>query len=148
MKLKGIPFGSVFNASGARNFFIEDPWWYSRWYQTITGRSMWEGATFIAKTTTHAPREGNMPLKSGTVTPVEFKPRCIYINFLSGYALNSVGLSGLGAQWLLEQGRWQLYTKPFVISFMSVQKTTEQRLIELCEFATLLATTCRDSSHR
>ena len=139
MKLRGIPFGSVFNASGACNFFLEDPWWYSRWYQNIVGRSMWDGATFVAKTTTYAPREGNMPLIPGTVTPVEFKPRCIYINLFGGYALNSVGLSGPGAEWLLKRGYWQNYTEPFVISFMSVQKTTEQRLIELCEFATLLA---------
>ena len=61
MNLRGIDFGHVFCAAGARNFFGEG-YWHSRFAD-------WEGSTLVTKTTTIDPRAGNMPLKPGTTQP-------------------------------------------------------------------------------
>lgn len=155
MKLRGTEFGKVFCAAGARNFFgtEEDAYWFHRLWvlrffyglMSFLLRRPWglnyAGSTFVSKTTTLLPREGNMPLLKGTVTPRERFPKCVVANFWGGYALNKVGLSGPGAEWLLQQGQWQKRTSPFVVSFMSVAGTSDERLAELRVLVTLLMNT-------
>jgi len=133
MELRGINFGPVWGASGVQGFFGEG-YWYHKWIPGLN----FKNCTFVAKTTTLAPRPGNMPLEADGITPKEWKPKCIVVKFRKGVALNAVGLSGPGAMALLDTGRWQARTKPFFLSFMSVEKTAESRQEELRVFVRLL----------
>lgn len=130
MRLRGIDFPYIFNASGARNF---DGLGY--WYSPLVN---WGNSGLVAKTTTLAPRPGNMPLKVGTWQPQEILPKCIKVYPKQGMALNAVGLSGPGAERLIVSGVWQTWPKPFFISFMAVGETRLDRLVELREFVKLL----------
>lgn len=133
---KLVEFGHVFNSSGARNFYTEG-YPFHRW---IPGLS-YARCTFIAKTTTLLPREGNMPLETNGNMPTEFKPDCIRVYPWKGVVLNAVGLSGPGANLLLMIGIWQVIAKPFLLSFMSTADNATARLDELRTFVELLANT-------
>jgi dihydroorotate dehydrogenase len=133
MRLRGIDFGSVLDASGVRGFFGEG-YWYHRWMPGLD----FTGSTFVAKTTTLHPRAGNMPLKADGLSPRELRPKCIVVKPFQGVALNAVGLSGPGAAALLEDGRWQGRREPFFLSFMSVAATAEERHAEFRGFLDLL----------
>ncbi|MFZ6014766.1 MAG: hypothetical protein ACOYUZ_00200 [Patescibacteria group bacterium] len=135
MKLRGTEFGHVFCASGARNFFGEG-WPYHESFKHF-GLD-YTGSTLITKTTTIDPRKGNMPLKEDSTQPVERFPKCIIVKPFHGVALNSVGLSGPGLQWLLKQNRWQRLTEPFVISFMAVGQDHKERLQEYERLAEMM----------
>lgn len=140
MLLRDIPFGAVFNAPGACGFFGEG-YPFHRLWQSFG--MTWQGTRFVAKTTTLQPRLeptkglGNMPLRSDRITPIELVPRCIVVESFTGHVLNAVGLSGPGARYLFEQGRWQARTEPFMLSFMSVAPTKAVRQAELREFIQL-----------
>ena len=136
MKLRGIDFGPILDASGAQGFFGEG-YWYHRFLKPI-GLDF-TGCTFVAKTTTLEPRKGNMPMKKNCITAKEWKPRCVKVYFRKGIMLNAVGLSGPGAKALFEAGQWQKRTKPFFISFMSIEESPEKRIDELQEFVKLFA---------
>ena len=136
LNLRGVPFGEVFCAPGAKGFFGEG-YPYHRIAEKLG--MTWKGTTFVSKTITVPPRAGNMPMKPDRLTPREpFIPRSIVIKPLSGHVLNAIGLTGPGAQWALEQKQWQLRLEPFMISFMSVASTAEERLRETEEFASLI----------
>lgn len=135
MILRGIDFGNVLNSSGARNF-DGSGWWYHKALGHI-GLD-YTGTTFVAKTTTLSPRQGNMLLKG--VDPAELLPRCIKVYPYKGRALNAVGLSGPGARALLASGTWHKQERPFFLSFMSVEKESPRRMAELLEFVQLLKT--------
>lgn len=135
MKLRGIDFGHVLCASGARNFHGQG-WWFHPWVKWM-GLD-YTGSTFQAKTTTLKPRAGNLPLEADGLTPKEKRPRCIIVKPVKGVALNAVGLSGPGAKTLLEARIWHGRTEPFVLSFMSVEESPEARQGELQEFCGLL----------
>src|SRR3989338_1556485 len=68
MELRGVHFGPVLDASGVRGFFGEG-YWHHRYCKPFGLR--FDGATFVAKTTTLLPRAGNMPLQSNGVTPID-----------------------------------------------------------------------------
>lgn len=94
---------------------------------------------FVSKTIVYPPRRGNMPMRSDLLTPRErLIPQSIVVKPLSGHVLNAVGLTGPGAEWALGQSRWQTRTEPFMISFMSVAKTLEERRAEARNFVTLM----------
>lgn len=140
MRLRGIEFGNIFNASGGRNFFGEG------WRQTrrqIDFFGGWKGSTFVAKTTTLYPRMepekglGNMRLDPVALQPQDWRPDCVWTNFWRGLTLNAVGLSGPGAPALFARGLWQERKDPFFLSFMSVADTPEKRLAELQVFVNL-----------
>jgi len=137
MKLRNVEFGPVLDASGVRGFFGEG-YPYHRLVKPF-GLNF-EGSTFVAKTTTLSPRTGNMPLKKDGITPHDLFPSCVVARPLKGIALNAVGLSGPGADFLFRQGRWQQRTDPFFFSFMSVEQTRDERIAELREFVALFAT--------
>lgn len=137
MKLRGIEFGSAFNASGARNFFGRDAWWFHSLFAPFG--LTYKGSTLVTKTTTLSEREGFMPLVINSTEPRSLVPQCIRAYPLKGVVLNKVGLSGHGIDWLIEQGSWQANTEPFVISIMAVRKTKEERLLEIREMAQALA---------
>ena len=93
MILRGIDFGHVMNASGARNFFGQG-YWFHPWLKSF-GLD-YTGSTFVAKTTPFAPRAGHMPLSGISLQPVELMPKCIKVNMLRGAVLNAVSLSSPG----------------------------------------------------
>lgn len=134
--LRGVDFGSVLVASGTLNFFGEG-WPYHRIYKMLFRGFDFSGATFVAKTTSLNARAGNMPLNEN-LQPKELFPRCIKVSFRRQTVLNSVGLSGPGADALLDSMKWQQRIKPFFISFMAVGKTKEDRLEETRIFAAKL----------
>jgi dihydroorotate dehydrogenase len=138
MRLRGIEYGPVWGASGVQGFFGEGYQYHKLLKIALPGMFSFRGLTFVAKTTTLKKNVGNMPMKADGITPVEFKPKCIVVDHRRGVALNSVGLSGPGAEALLSTGRWQSRTKPFVISFMSIKPTAEERIAEALEFFALL----------
>jgi dihydroorotate dehydrogenase len=135
LKLRGIPFHPVFDASGARNFDGHG-WWYHRFLKPI-GMDF-KNSTFVAKTTTLHPRKGNMELEHGGFQPKKKFHDCIIVNFRKGFALNAVGLSGPGAKVLFEKKIWQDWPEPFFISFMPIAETDLERLSEMREFVELL----------
>ncbi len=134
MQLRGIDFGYVLNASGARGWYGEG-YWYQRWLRPV-GLD-WRGSTFVGKTTTLAPRAGNMPLDVYS-RPLELKPKCIIVKPWKGVVLNAVGLSGPGAAQVVSEWFWrdrltmgaQLPTGPKMMSFMPVGPTMEDRIQE------------------
>ncbi len=135
--LRGIDFGKICVSSGTLNFFGEG-WPYHRLYKRLFKKGFdFAGSTFISKTTTLHPRDGNMPLENN-LQPREIFPDCIRVYFRMGIVLNSVGLSGPGAKALFEINKWQNRTEPFMISFMSLGETTEDKVEEAELFVDLL----------
>lgn len=135
MKLRGIEFGSVWGQSGVQNFFGEGYPFHKFWKPFGLDFS---GMTFVAKTTTVHPRIGNMPLGKDGATPIEWLPKCVVVKPIQGVALNAVGLSGPGLEKLLDTGHWQKRRLPFMISYMSVADTADERLKETKAFVDLL----------
>jgi dihydroorotate dehydrogenase len=131
MYLRGIDYGPISCASGARGMFGEG-YWFHQFIPSL------ERLTFAAKTVTVPYRKGNMPLNKVTWQPKERFPKCIKVDFLKGIAINAVGLSNFGFEAALQTGRWQAMTKPFFLSFMPVGATKEVRLSETCQFAEYL----------
>ncbi len=123
MRLRKIQFGKILGASGVQGFFGEGYWFHKPW--TLLGMDF-EGMTFVSKTATLSPRQGNMALTKN-YTPKEFFPECVKVNLQRGVMLNSVGLSNPGLEALLETGQWQKRKEPFMISLMSLAKTPEER---------------------
>ncbi len=126
MKLRGIDFGQVLNASGARGFRGEGYWFHPFWRPFGLG---YKGATLVSKTTTLLPRAGNMPLDG--LMPKKAFPDCILVKPNAGIVLNAVGLSGPGVAALVSSWRHELPSDPFVVSIMSVAPSAEERLSEL-----------------
>lgn len=148
MKLRGIEFGQAFNASGARNFFGHDGWWFHHLFNRaadplsmlgLRAALHYEGCTFVSKTTTLTERMGNMHLYRETTKPIELTPECIIVKPLAGVVLNKVALSGPGIRWLLKEGSWQATTDPFMISIMAVGKDKKERLREIQAMAEFIA---------
>ena len=137
MILRGTNYGHILNASGARGYFGE-LYWHQKVLNMFGLAPDFTDCTFVAKTTTFQAREGNMPMKKDGVTPKELFPECIVVNFCAGVMLNAVGLSGPGAEFLLEMKKWQAISKPFIISFMAAGKTPEERTAELRNFVHVL----------
>lgn len=132
MKLRGIDFGPVLDASGVRGFFGEGYPFHSIWGPFGLD---FTGSTFVAKTMTLASRKGNMHVRQdGTVPWWNIKPSCIAVKPWKGAVLNSVGLSNPGARALFAQGKWQKRQKPFLLSFMATAVTAKARFTELREF--------------
>lgn len=141
MKLRGISFHPVLDASGARNF-DGSGWWYHHYLKPF-GLDF-SRSTFVAKTTTIRARKGNMDLQSDGLTPQKKFPDCVVVNFRKAAVLNAVGLSGPGAKALFEMGFWQKWNEPFFLSFMPVESSLESRLSEMKEFVDLVRHYRRD----
>lgn len=124
MKLRGVEFGHVFNASGARGFYGEG-YWFHKYLSGLNYR----GSTLVTKTTTLNPRPGNMPLDYKN-QPVDWFPSCIVVKPLAGVVLNAVGLSGPGLETL--SGVWKTsQPSPLVISVMGTAEESQTRVVEI-----------------
>lgn len=138
MKLRGIDFGPCTDAAGLRGFFGEGYWFHNlpllrRWYDFV-------GSTFVAKTATLLQTAGNMPLEGNELyfQPRKQFPSCIWVSWRHGIALNAVGLSNPGIDRLLQKGLLNPKYPPYMISFMAVKKTPDERAAECRAFVTLL----------
>mgnify|MGYP001591023282 FL=1 len=132
--INGIDFGTVWAMSGFFNFYGQG-WPYHKILK-IFGINF-KSVTFVSKTVTLLPREGNMPLKKNLM-PVELIPKSIYLNFLHKYALNAVSLSGPGAGEIISSVKLHQKVKPFQLSFMSVADSEKERLNEFDGFIKIL----------
>ena len=136
MKLRGIDFGHVLDASGVRGWFGEGhsfhPW------LRLFGLSF-EGSTFVAKTTTLDVRRGHADLRhDDLMTTRIFPQKAVALNWWRGAALNALGLPGPGLKTLLGTGRWQRLTSPFFLSFMAVKESPQDSLSEVRTFVQML----------
>jgi len=140
MKLgkNNVDFGNSFIASGGLNFF-GDGWKYDKLFKRFVPgfKKVIEATTFVAKTTTLDKRDGNMPLTKD-LQPKEIKPRCIKIYFFKGAVLNSVGLSGPGAQSLIYEQKWQYIETPLFLFLMALKDNSIGRLYETRQFVDML----------
>jgi dihydroorotate dehydrogenase len=134
MQLRGLDWGHVFNASGARGFTGE-----GYWFHDLLGPFglRYDGCTFVAKTTTLMRRPGNMWLDANH-QPTFLLPDCIVVKPWAGVALNAVGLSGPGAREILSRLRERHDIRRVVVSFMSVEKETKDRISEAASFVQLM----------
>ena len=121
---------SVFTASGVRGFEGEGYWYHRLWKPFGLD---FRGTCFVAKTTTFLQRIGNMALDSKW-RPAQLVPKCIVVKPLQGVVLNSVGLSGPGADCLIKSWlkndtqRIERVGSQWMISFMSVAVTSQERM--------------------
>ena len=133
-------FSTVWGASGVQNFFGQG-WTYHEKLRRWFPRGFdFTGMTFVAKTTTFEPREGNMPLNENLIN-AEAMPKCIVVtpwSFIRGAALNAVGLSGPGLETLLRHNEWQRRTQPFFISFAAQGKTQAEKTADALRFTAML----------
>lgn len=135
-------FGPVWGASGVQGFFGEGYWYQELFARYIPGYSF-RGVTFVAKTATAEPQAGNMPLNEDGISPREKRPSCIKVGLwqiLWGVMLNAVGLSNIGIASLIDKGRWQEISEPFMISIMAVGRTRGDREAEMRAIVQKLAT--------
>ena len=124
MKLRNSNFGKVLAASGVQGFFGEGYWFHRPW--RMLGMDL-STVTFVAKTATLRAHKGNMPLTE-RYTPRSLFPDCIRVKMYRGMVVNAVGLSNPGLGTLLETGKWQPRTKPFLISVMSLASSPSGRM--------------------
>ncbi len=136
--LRGVPFGRVWGASGVQGFDGEG-YWYHRWLWPI-GLSF-RGMTFVSKTVTLLPTVGNMPLASDGKSPLELKPRAIYVtpkSIWEGTAANKIGLSNRGLEFYLQKGLWRWRKEPWFLSLMCLSPDVEGRLEEWRDICKLI----------
>ena len=129
----GTAFGYAWAASGIRGFCGEE-YWYQKLFARYIPWYSFKGVTFVAKTVTAHPREGNMPLDKDGFSPREKRPACIVLGFwqfLWGVMLNAVGLSNIGIEAIIKKGLWQRIPEPFMISVMPVCQTRSERKKEM-----------------
>ncbi|KKT25628.1 MAG: hypothetical protein UW11_C0025G0012 [Parcubacteria group bacterium GW2011_GWA2_43_9b] len=143
MIINGIDFGRIFWASGAENFFgpgegTGHGWWYDRYLKILSSRLVpMDYPTLITKTTPTFEKAGNMKLDKN-LQPEEIFPDCMRLYPWQGVALNAVGLSSPGAEYLFKMNGWQSINRPFFLSHMAVEATKEGQISEIEKFALLL----------
>lgn len=134
MELRGTDYGHIFGASGVEGFFGEG-YWFHPLLKPI-GLNF-KGMTFVSKTMTAYPNAGDMPLKKNYM-PEEFYPRCIWVAPLRGVAINAIGLSNPGAEALFSNGRWKKRTEPFMLSYMPIAQSFDERIKETERFVRIV----------
>lgn len=132
MKLRGIEFGPVLDASGVRGWFGEGYLFHK------LSRPDLSGSTFVAKTTTVHARDPYSALTSDGFTVKVLFQKNVIPRFRQGVVLNSLGLPGPGVRALLARGEWQRRRDAFFLSFMAVEPTLEARRAEVHEFVETL----------
>lgn len=133
MKIRDVEFKSfVFMGPGLKGWFGEGYWFHFLIW--LFFGNIWSGMNFVAKTTTWPSRKGNMKLRRDGYRMRGLFPRCIILRWLWGCILNCVGLSGPGFLALVGKGRWQKRGDSWILSFMAVGETTEERIQEYRDF--------------
>jgi dihydroorotate dehydrogenase len=128
------PFGPVWDSAGVRGFCREGYWFH----KYVPGLSF-EGSTFVAKTVTAWPRQGNTPL-SPSLRPLQLIPKSVKPYLRKDMVLNSVGLSNPGAAHLLDKRFWLSIQDPFLVSFAPVLPEDDpQAKSEVERFVTIMS---------
>ena len=138
MRIHDIDFGSCWDAAGVRGFSGEGYWFHhlpliKRWFN-------FTGSTRVAKTTTLNKQEGNLKQN-------QWFPQCIWLSWIHGIVLNAVDLTGPGAEYLFKHGLLNS-TSPFMISFIPVMETREDRIAEFKEFVKMLGEYSTKCKHK
>lgn len=134
-KSETVDFGNVFNAPGTFGFYGEGYPFHRLWKHIgLTS----DGLSFAGKTLTLKETPGNMPLKNDGVTPKEWMPKCIWVDFIAGRMMNAVGLSNSGARFYLGSGLYYKLSTPFFLSFAPVAKDQAGREVETRSFCHIL----------
>lgn len=124
--------------SGTFGFGGEGYWWH--WIASpFIIWLRWFG-TFASKTVTAEGREGNMPLNADG-TPRERFPRCVFLDWkrwLKGGMLNAVSLSNFGVLVHLALNGWLHRKRSWMLSFMTVGETIEEKLEESRRFVDVI----------
>ena len=134
MKLRSIDFGHVMDASGVRGWFGDG---YPFHRLVVPFGLKFTGSTFVAKTTTLEPHQGNITTRSDGLTP-RTRQRCVKIDWRRGVVLNAFGLPGPGFKALLEKGLWQQRKEPFFLSFAAIGPSLDDTLREVRVFVRML----------
>ncbi len=142
MIVEGVEFGHIAGGSGVEGFFGRgDEYPHHRLLKPL-GLLSFREMTFVAKTATLEPNIGNLHVDpTDGVTVRDWQQECIHVSPTSWWndvMLNKVGLTNPGLKALLERQLWQKRTKPFMISFMSIKPTVEERIRELREAVEML----------
>ena len=125
MKLKGMNFGHALNAPGTRGFLGETP--FSLFNHM---GSSYEGSTFVAKATTLFPEI----VRDKTFSP-KLPSKQVMVKPIQGAILRPVEFLGPGLDTLMEKWKNEFSTtSPYFISFISIAKTPEERILETHEF--------------
>lgn len=130
-------FGRVWDAAGLRNFYGQG--WRHSWFLQMLGLDL-SGSTFVSKTTTVDPRPGNTPLREDLMT-VDVVPRSVYWQFWGCHTLNAWGLSGPGAEVVLDRLAEMCEQEAFKvlqISFMPVGDRPNDLLGQTRRFTAML----------
>lgn len=131
-------FGTVWGASGATNFFNQGWPFHEQLKRWCPGFDL-SRMTFVAKTMTTDPKEGNMPSEPLYQMPLEKSPKCIKRKFWHAVALNAVGLTNRGAKMLFALDKWQTMAHPFFLSFAPQGANAEERHRDTVKFVEIAA---------
>lgn len=140
MILRNIDFSPAQGASGVQGFFgnLEYPEYkHSKIIKSVFG-NIFDGMGFVAKTGTTHYNQGNVRMEEDGFSFALFSPPAIYPMPLRGAMLNVVGLSNPGYEALLDKCHWFKRREPFMISFMPIKHSKEERLEETREFAKII----------
>lgn len=139
MILRNINFGGALGASGVTGFFSGEEYKYHWLYKKLVLGFSFEGMTFVGKTFTFDYNKGNTKLAADGYSIAEWFPDSIKAFPMHDAFLNAVGLSNPGAKFFLEEeDNWYQLIKPFMLSFMAIGKTRDQRLMETRLFVEML----------
>lgn len=137
---KTYPFGSRFFVGPGAGGMAGEGYPYHRYPPFCFNRG-WYNRTdvvFQTKGISAFAEEGNMPLQSDGITPEDFFPRCIYVDFLTHHANNAVGFSNFGIEFYVLKGYFDNMGRDWLINFMAIRPTPEEREREVRHFARVL----------
>ena len=140
MELRNISFPPALGASGVQGFFGNPnfpEYKHSQIIRMLFG-DIFKNMGFVAKTATTYANKGNVELSSNDYSFKKLLPNAIYPFISKGAALNAVGLSNSGIDFLLETGIWHERQKPFMLSFMPVGGTPLKNVKETEKFCMVL----------
>jgi dihydroorotate dehydrogenase len=130
--LRGIDFGPVQDATGARGFFSGEEYPYHKIWKIVFGWLGFDltGSTRVPKTSVLLKRPGKAKTLQDLITWIGFFQKCIFVDIFNVNAINAVSLTGPGLEALLMKGVWQKWTESFFLSVMSIADSKEERLAE------------------
>lgn len=130
----------VIAASGVLGFFGEGYFHYKIFNILSLGLFRYilkNFVTFQSKTTTALQNDGNAELNKNGYSLKRIFPNCVAKNFWKGWMVNIFGLSGLGLEFLLDQGFWYEIKGELHLSIYLDGKTSEER-IEKAKYIVIL----------
>jgi dihydroorotate dehydrogenase len=141
MILRDTYYPPAQGASGVGGFF-GNPAEHKEYKHSSVIRFMYgdifEDMGFVAKTATFLANKGYVELAEDGFSFRKFLPNAIYPMLSKQAALNAVGLSNSGFEFLLKLNIWQQRTEPFMLSFMPMGNTADERTRQTESFIALM----------